>query len=392
MQDLRLIGVHEDGEHLLLADGEGNRFRVPLDEQLRVAARGDRPRLGQLQIEIEGGLRPREIQALIRAGLTAAEVADRSGWTVEKVQRFEGPVLAEREFVANKARAAVLSHESGRQTLEQRAVERLRGRGVDPDLVAWDSLRHESGQWVVTVTFPAGGRQRTASWRFDPTTVQVRPQNDDARWLGEDERVGPLPTPHVAGRGDRTEEVFDVTAPVRSGGSTSRAAATRSGAADEDELTESLRAHHSSIRSRRGRRRVSPSHAPGQHLTPVDALPLEPLVGDGDELGPPPDRPRPDATDTGRGPSDDDSATPDGVAVESRQDPSGAAAADSPNAGSPEAGAAPKSTDPTESTQSVASGSPEADAPADPPARKGRRSVPSWDDVVFGTRPKPPPE
>ena len=70
-----------------------------VDEALRAAARRDRPRLGQLQIEIEGGLRPREVQALIRRGLSAEEVADRAGWTVEKVRRFEGPVLAEREHL-----------------------------------------------------------------------------------------------------------------------------------------------------------------------------------------------------------------------------------------------------------------------------------------------------
>ena len=68
MQDLRLIGVQEDGQHLLLSDSEGERFRVQLDEPLRAAARRDRPRLGQLQIEIDGGMRPREVQALIRAG------------------------------------------------------------------------------------------------------------------------------------------------------------------------------------------------------------------------------------------------------------------------------------------------------------------------------------
>ena len=100
MQDLRLIGVHEDGQHLLLADADGSRYRLALDEALRAAARRDRPRLGQLQIEIDGGLRPREVQALIRRGLSAEEVADRAGWTVEKVRRFEGPVLAEREHVA----------------------------------------------------------------------------------------------------------------------------------------------------------------------------------------------------------------------------------------------------------------------------------------------------
>ncbi|MCA0335797.1 MAG: DUF3071 domain-containing protein [Actinobacteria bacterium] len=370
MQDLRLIGVHEDGEHLLLSDADGQRYRVPLDEQLRVAARGDRPRLGQLQIEIEGGLRPREIQALIRSGLSAAEVADRSGWTVEKVQRFEGPVLAEREFIASRARAAQLSHDSGRQTLEQRANERLRGRGVDLDAVTWDSLRHDSGQWIVTATFPAGGRQRTASWRFDPVTVQVRPQNDDARWLGEDERVGPLPAPHVAGGATRSEEVFDVTAPTRGAGAGGRAAARPVGA-DEDELTESLRSHHSSLRTRRGRRRISPAQAPGDHLSPVDALPLEPLVGDPEVLGPPPDRPRP-----GHGEPSEPSAPPAPAARTTPTSPPAEAVVDDEG----------ERTAYEESRGEETAPSTEAGGPS----RKGRRSVPSWDDVVFGTRPRPP--
>ena len=46
MQDLTLIGVHEDGVHLLLADAGGARYVVPLDESLRSAVRSDRPRLG----------------------------------------------------------------------------------------------------------------------------------------------------------------------------------------------------------------------------------------------------------------------------------------------------------------------------------------------------------
>ncbi len=104
MHELRLVGVHEDGRHVLLADPAGGQYRLPLDEALRAAALRDRPRLGQLQIEIEGGLRPAEVQALIRRGLSAEEVAGRAGWSVEKVHRYEGPVLAEREYIAGLAR------------------------------------------------------------------------------------------------------------------------------------------------------------------------------------------------------------------------------------------------------------------------------------------------
>ena len=63
MQDLRLIGVQDDGGHLILVSRDGDRYRLPLDEALRAAARRDRPRLGQLQIQIDGGLRPRDVQA-----------------------------------------------------------------------------------------------------------------------------------------------------------------------------------------------------------------------------------------------------------------------------------------------------------------------------------------
>ena len=35
MPDLHLIGVHEDGKHMLLADRAGAQFRLPIDDALR---------------------------------------------------------------------------------------------------------------------------------------------------------------------------------------------------------------------------------------------------------------------------------------------------------------------------------------------------------------------
>ncbi|MDF3045910.1 MAG: DNA-binding protein, partial [Ornithinibacter sp.] len=212
MQDLRLIGVHEDGQHLLLADTAGGRYRLTLDDALRAAARRDRPRLGQLQIEIEGGLRPRDVQALVRSGLSTEEVADRAGWTVEKVRRFEGPVLAEREHVASRAQqCAVGSRGTGPVTLAERVAERLRDRGVDRGAVQWDSARDEEGMWSVTLAFLAGGRERTATWHYEPLGGSVTASNDEARWLSEDPIPGAIPAPHQAPHlGDL--DVYDVDA------------------------------------------------------------------------------------------------------------------------------------------------------------------------------------
>ncbi|MGZ4636987.1 septation protein SepH, partial [Oryzihumus sp.] len=220
MQDLRLIGVHEDGEHLLLAAADGTRFRVRIDEPIRAAVRRDRPRLGQLQIEVDGGLRPRDVQALIRAGASVEEVAERAGWPVEKVRRYEGPVIAEREHVAGLAREVRLRGRGGSAgasapTLATRVSQRLSGRGVDPTDATWDSWRSDEGPWTVVLTFPAGGRQRQASWTYHSTDRTVTAVDDEARWLSEDEQPGvpgPIPAPHLASVPVRSTTVYDVEA------------------------------------------------------------------------------------------------------------------------------------------------------------------------------------
>ena len=62
---LRLIGVHDSGEYLLLSDGDGGRYLLPLDETRGRRAAGPATD-GQLQIEIDGAIRPAEVQSLLR--------------------------------------------------------------------------------------------------------------------------------------------------------------------------------------------------------------------------------------------------------------------------------------------------------------------------------------
>lgn len=356
MQDLRLIGVHEDGQHLLLADADGGRYRLGLDEALRAAARRDRPRLGQLQIEIEGGLRPREVQALIRRGLSTEEVADRAGWTVEKVRRFEGPVLAEREYVARTARqCAVGSRGPGPVTLSERASERLRDRGVERDDVEWDSSRDDEGVWQLTLTFAAGGRQRTATWRYEPLGGSVTATNDEARWLSEEAAAGAIPAPHRAPpTGDL--DVYDIDAD----GGVGHAHRPREPHEPID-LMAAMREH--STRGRR-RRRPSPSGTPGDDRPRADALPIEDLATDVSQAPPPP-------AARGRNPVSahlEEPTDSDVLVGGWPEDDRASTVGDHPA--------------PTEPVPDGASGAPQRPAAS----RKGRPSVPSWDDIVFGTR------
>ncbi len=219
MQDLQLIGVHEDGEHLLLSGADDSRFLLPVNEALRAAIRRDRPHLGQQQIEADGGLRPRDVQALVRAGASSDEAASRAGWTVEKVHRYEGPILAEREHVAGLAQKARLRTRNGvsggvSPTLSARVAERLKSRDVEVTETSWDSWRAEGGPWTVVLTFVAGGRQRQASWSFDLADRTVTAVDDEARWLSEEVQTakGPIPAPPHRPSPGREATVYDVEA------------------------------------------------------------------------------------------------------------------------------------------------------------------------------------
>jgi hypothetical protein len=264
MHDLRLVGVHEDGEHLLLSDAEGVRFLLAVDDALRAAVRRDRPHLGQLQIEIEGGLRPRDVQSRIRAGATAEEVAELAGWPVEKVRRYEGPVIAEREHVARMAREVRLRRRGSSVTLGAEVSRRLQARGVDPDQVLWDSWRVEGDPWTVVVTFPAGGRERSARWHLDLAGRSVTPGDDEARWLSEDqpEGDGPLAGARLSAVGlspastpGSTGHVYDVEVDGGIGGSD--AGSWSSDRGDALDLVGAMRARRQTGRG--GRRRAAHS-------------------------------------------------------------------------------------------------------------------------------------
>lgn len=371
MQDLQLIGVHEDGEHLLLSGDEGGRFRMQVDEPLRAAIRRDRPRLGQLQIEIDGGLRPREVQALIRAGASAEEAASRAGWSIDKVHRYEGPILAEREHVTGLARAARLrgrssvSSSGNAPTLSARVAERLKGRGVDATAASWDSWRAEDGPWTVVLTFAAGGRQRQASWSFDLADRTVAAVDDEARWLSEAEELakGPLPAPHLSTPLERATAVYDVEA---EGGLRTAAPADRH---DEPlDLMTAMR-ERSTARGRRkpGSRRGSPkapTNVPGAgDHAPDQALPLEDLSYDPETMPPPPAA----------------HADPDPSRVDGRPEPEAAAyLIELANPGSPFEGS---------SVNHVTDDEAERPAPRKPARKAGRPSVPAWGDIMFGSRP-----
>jgi Protein of unknown function (DUF3071) len=197
MQELRLVAVSEDGSYaVLVVPGRSGRFALPIDERLRTVARGQFSRLAQYEIEVESPLRPKEIQDRIRAGETAEEIADAAGLPVDRIRRFEGPVLAEREFRATEAQRATVRGpgESGlAPRLGEIVAQRLADLGANAEDAEWDSRKRQDGNWQVQLAYTIAGRMHVAEWVYDPRGKHVTPDDDEAVRLSLDEAHWPGP-------------------------------------------------------------------------------------------------------------------------------------------------------------------------------------------------------
>ena len=188
MQDLTPVGLSQDGRRLLLVSSTGEEFAVSIDTRLRAAMRGQNARLGQLEMKMESALRPRDIQARIRAGESPEEVAAAAQTTVDTIMVFATPVLAERAHVALSAQLASVRRvpvsprrpapPSARRRRSSSATTRCTTR-------TWSGTPGASadGRWALVATYTLGGRERVAEFSHDLPGRYVVAENDEARIL-----------------------------------------------------------------------------------------------------------------------------------------------------------------------------------------------------------------
>ncbi|HST67416.1 MAG TPA: septation protein SepH, partial [Mycobacteriales bacterium] len=182
MRQLRLVGLAEDGASLLMETPTGESFRLPLDERVRAACRGDLTRLGQIEIEMDNPLRPREIQMRVRAGESAEQIAASSGMPLDRVLRFAYAVLQERGRVVAQARGTA-ARPKATDMLGPLVEERLTSRGTDPATLEWDAWRREDGRWTVRLAWRHGDREHAAHWSLDLARRALQPEDPAAEQL-----------------------------------------------------------------------------------------------------------------------------------------------------------------------------------------------------------------
>ncbi len=170
MRALRVLGMAEDGANLVCEEPEsGDQYAIPADERLRAAARGDVSRLGQLEIEMEPQLRPREIQAKVRAGASIEQVAALAVCDPVRVERFAYPVLMERSAIADQARQArpITGGVLADRSIEAMVTEILHTRGHSGPL-SWDAYKEEGAGWMLALNWTVGRSDNSARWSFTP--------------------------------------------------------------------------------------------------------------------------------------------------------------------------------------------------------------------------------
>ena len=388
MLELRLIGVHDDGENLVLESADGTRFLLPIDANLRTSitkARRIQPARG---LGAKGTYGPRDIQTRFRQGASVEEIAEESGWEPERVRRYEWPIVAERAHIIRAAQSVKIGRRSSASgtaqipvTLSARIEDVSERYGFEDATQDWTTRQQENGQWRVEVDIALKDSVRQnlpaqvvfpARWVYNPANQGLYASNEAAYFL-----MGNSEDAVAAAAKKAPVEVPPARLPKAP--EPAPAPLTSSESADERKLKELLERARSVRPAQVEEPEVFVHRESAQPAEPVaPAAPAAPVASGVSGVSAPvepaaPAAPEPTAETTVEttDPLAVDSEAPvESVPVESFALP--APVEDAPAAEAPAAEAQPEPASAAEKPKSS--------------SKKQRVSVPAWDDIIFGGR------
>lgn len=193
MQDIRLVG--NDGEYLNLETQSGDKFRLVLDDTLRSAVKRD----SSVQLD-SISISPREIQDAVRAGASAQQVSEKHSVPLDYVEKFALTVVDEIGHIIASARSVRIAvagdrySESSQVEFGEVVAERIATTGGKN--ATWSAVKFEGLPWQVTVTFDSDGDgdASAAIWSFDQRKLVLSPDNSLAVKLSAGEQSSAVTT------------------------------------------------------------------------------------------------------------------------------------------------------------------------------------------------------
>jgi hypothetical protein len=210
MRPVRFVALSEDGQALVLADEVGRLLALPIDDRVSTVLHADGSSappgtsVAMSTVDAVASLSPRDIQARIRSGESAEDVARIAGVPVDRVLRYAGPVLQERAMLAQHARRTRLKTSDSGAPLAEVVDSRLAQHGIDTEKISWDAFRREDGTWRIVATWPSGKATAQAIWDLDKSRQVVSPHDDMAQYLCAErptQILGQEPAPERGGHG-----------------------------------------------------------------------------------------------------------------------------------------------------------------------------------------------
>jgi hypothetical protein len=196
MTELRLDGKTEDGSHLALVDTDGNNYSLRISDTLRATV--NQPRLTSVPaIDATQTISVKEIQRRLRAGESFEQIAREGQTTVDKVERFSGPIMQEREYILSNARSLIMRKDAHRTdlTFGDVVLAKLAPRGVDIDQISWNTWRLADGTWHIELHYPNRDGNGIATWNFDLSRRALDASDDNGAWLIDEEAPTRTPAP-----------------------------------------------------------------------------------------------------------------------------------------------------------------------------------------------------
>ena len=198
MEQVTMIGVTPDGEALLLQRPGGAKLRLPLDERVRVAVRGDRGR--QLEMPLEGSVTPRRSRPGSGPDRASTRSSTPSASPANACSASPSRCSASGSTSPSRPATAPFAAPPKAGSLGDIVAERLSAAGGR--VVDWDAWKGEDGHWVLVLVYSVDGRERTATFGYDPASRSVSPLDDDARRVST---LGSSPVVDLAARRESAE-------------------------------------------------------------------------------------------------------------------------------------------------------------------------------------------
>lgn len=186
MDDIRLFET--DGDFLVLEAQDGQKFRLLIDDTVRSSIKREK-----LQKLDSINITPREIQEEIRNGATIDQLIKESGATFEFIEKFAAPVIAELEHIVSSALSVRLTIAGDRynDSTQIEFGEIISGRLITSGAegISWVAKKIEPSSWHIVANYQLNGAAGSATWSFDPRRLTLSPESETAVTLSSQETL-----------------------------------------------------------------------------------------------------------------------------------------------------------------------------------------------------------